>query len=80
METKRIGIILNGVTGRMGTNQHLERSLCSIIKDGGIHLESGAEDHAKDYPHRTQRGETPRPRAKTRPGYNRPTISIHNGH
>ncbi len=39
--THRIGIILNGVTGRMGTNQHLERSLCSIIKEGGIQLGSG---------------------------------------
>ena len=39
--THHVGIILNGVTGRMGTNQHLERSLCSIIKDGGILLESG---------------------------------------
>ena len=24
---KKIGIIMNGVTGRMGTNQHLLRSL-----------------------------------------------------
>ena len=24
MSQKRIGIIMNGVTGRMGTNQHLE--------------------------------------------------------
>ena len=36
METKRIGIILNGVTGRMGTNQHLDRSICAMIKQGGI--------------------------------------------
>jgi predicted dehydrogenase len=36
MATQRIGIILNGVTGRMGTNQHLDRSLCAIIKQGGI--------------------------------------------
>ena len=27
METRKIGIILNGVTGRMGTNQHLLRSV-----------------------------------------------------
>ncbi len=39
--THHVGIILNGVTGRMGTNQHLERSLCAIIKDGGILLDSG---------------------------------------
>jgi predicted dehydrogenase len=36
MEIKRIGIIMNGVTGRMGTNQHLERSISAIIKQGGI--------------------------------------------
>ena len=27
MQTKKIGIIMNGVTGRMGTNQHLIRSI-----------------------------------------------------
>ena len=36
METRRIGIILNGVTGRMGTNQHLDRSICAIIREGGL--------------------------------------------
>jgi predicted dehydrogenase len=41
METKQIhkvGIIMNGVTGRMGTNQHLMRSIVAIIEQGGIHL------------------------------------------
>ena len=38
MQIKRIGIILNGVTGRMGTNQHLDRSIARIIKDGGIQV------------------------------------------
>ena len=33
---KKIGIIMNGVTGRMGTNQHLVRSIAAIIKEGGI--------------------------------------------
>lgn len=33
---KTIGIILNGVTGRMGTNQHLLRSILAIIKQGGL--------------------------------------------
>ena len=32
----KIGIILNGVTGRMGTNQHLMRSIVEIIKQGGV--------------------------------------------
>jgi predicted dehydrogenase len=36
METRRIGIILNGVTGRMGTNQHLFRSIVAIMKQGGV--------------------------------------------
>ena len=36
MNQKRIGIIMNGVTGRMGTNQHLVRSIAEIIKQGGI--------------------------------------------
>ncbi len=38
MKEHKIGIILNGVTGRMGTNQHLMRSLVPIIKQGGIAL------------------------------------------
>jgi predicted dehydrogenase len=32
----RIGIIMNGVTGRMGTNQHLMRSIVEIIRQGGV--------------------------------------------
>src|SRR3569833_1018508 len=38
MTTRSIGIILNGVTGRMGTNQHLVRSILAIIKQGGIRV------------------------------------------
>ncbi|HMH23713.1 MAG TPA: Gfo/Idh/MocA family oxidoreductase [Puia sp.] len=33
-----LGIIMNGVTGRMGTNQHLLRSIVEIIKQGGVKL------------------------------------------
>ncbi|VAW19146.1 Glucose-fructose oxidoreductase [hydrothermal vent metagenome] len=36
MSTKRLGIIMNGVTGRMGTNQHLIRSVCAIKDAGGV--------------------------------------------
>ncbi|MGF1453598.1 MAG: Gfo/Idh/MocA family protein [Opitutales bacterium] len=36
MKTSHIGIIMNGVTGRMGTRQHLLRSVDAIIKQGGI--------------------------------------------
>ena len=38
MKTQRVGIIMNGVTGRMGTNQHLYRSIAAIIKQGGVKL------------------------------------------
>ena len=36
VEVRNIGIIMNGVTGRMGTNQHLKRSIKAIIDQGGI--------------------------------------------
>ena len=35
---RKIGIIMNGVTGRMGTNQHLGRSIAAIRKQGGLQL------------------------------------------
>jgi predicted dehydrogenase len=38
METKTIGVILNGVTGRMGTHQHLVRSVLAIMKQGGVRV------------------------------------------
>jgi len=38
MTTHKVGIIMNGVTGRMGTNQHLIRSIKAIIDQGGIKL------------------------------------------
>jgi predicted dehydrogenase len=41
MATKPIGIIMNGVTGRMGTNQHLVRSIVAIRQQGGIELPGG---------------------------------------
>jgi len=36
-----VGIIMNGVTGRMGLNQHLRRSIWAIIKQGGVSLGPG---------------------------------------
>jgi len=33
---RKIGIIMNGVTGRMGKNQHLIRSIKAIMDEGGI--------------------------------------------
>lgn len=41
MKEHKIGIIMNGVTGRMGTNQHLLRSIAEIIKQGGVKLGAG---------------------------------------
>jgi predicted dehydrogenase len=38
MKTHEVGIIMNGVTGRMGTNQHLLRSIKAIIDQGGVKL------------------------------------------
>lgn len=38
---QEIGIIMNGVTGRMGTNQHLIRSILAIREEGGVELPSG---------------------------------------
>jgi predicted dehydrogenase len=34
----RLGIIMNGVTGRMGTNQHLLRSIVAIQRQGGVKI------------------------------------------
>jgi len=41
MKQHKIGIIMNGVTGRMGTNQHLLRSIAEIIKQGGVKCGQG---------------------------------------
>jgi predicted dehydrogenase len=38
MKEHKVGIIMNGVTGRMGTNQHLIRSIAAIVKQGGVKL------------------------------------------
>src|SRR5918997_3695669 len=41
MATRRLGIIMHGVTGRMGMNQHLVRSILAIRNDGGVPLANG---------------------------------------
>jgi predicted dehydrogenase len=33
-----VGIIMNGVTGRMGLNQHLARSIYAIMQQGGVKI------------------------------------------
>ncbi len=39
MTEHRVGIIMNGVTGRMGTNQHLVRSIVAIREQGGVRVD-----------------------------------------
>jgi predicted dehydrogenase len=41
MAERRIGLIMNGVTGRMGMNQHLIRSIAAIRAEGGVKLANG---------------------------------------
>lgn len=42
MRTQRIGIIMHGITGRMGMNQHLIRSVLAIRDQGGVALADGS--------------------------------------
>ena len=41
MAQRRLGLIMHGVTGRMGYNQHLVRSICAIRAQGGVMLSNG---------------------------------------
>jgi predicted dehydrogenase len=41
MNKQKVGIIMNGVTGRMGTNQHLMRSIVAIRQQGGVTAKDG---------------------------------------
>jgi predicted dehydrogenase len=40
--TRTLGLVMNGVTGRMGTNQHLVRSIAAIRAQGGVKLSDGS--------------------------------------
>jgi predicted dehydrogenase len=42
MAGKSIGIVMNGVTGRMGLNQHLVRSIVAIRAQGGVLMPDGS--------------------------------------
>jgi predicted dehydrogenase len=42
MAQQSIGIIMNGVTGRMGYRQHLVRSILALRDEGGIRLSDGS--------------------------------------
>jgi len=41
MAEQRLGLIMHGVTGRMGYNQHLVRSILAIREQGGVTLSNG---------------------------------------
>ena len=41
MAVQRLGIIMHGVTGRMGYNQHLVRSIAALRSAGGVALPNG---------------------------------------
>src|SRR5262245_20168046 len=41
MAVRRLGIVMHGVTGRMGANQHLARSIAAIRAEGGVLLANG---------------------------------------
>src|SRR5438128_1409020 len=41
MAIRTIRIAMDGVTGRLGTNQHLIRALLAIRQDGGLALKNG---------------------------------------
>ncbi len=41
MAERRLGLIMHGVTGRMGYNQHLVRSILAIREQGGVVLSNG---------------------------------------
>ncbi len=56
MKTHRVGVIMNGVTGRMGTNQHLIRSIQAIRDQGGVAV--GTESRIMPEPLLVGRNET----------------------
>jgi predicted dehydrogenase len=42
MTTRTLGVVMNGVTGRMGYRQHLVRSVLAIREAGGVELSDGS--------------------------------------
>ncbi|ANY78725.1 oxidoreductase [Microvirga ossetica] len=43
MAQRRLGIVMHGITGRMGMNQHLIRSVAAIRAEGGVTLSDGSK-------------------------------------
>ena len=42
MAARRLGVILNGISGRIGVNQHLRWAIGPIVAEGGVALSDGA--------------------------------------
>ena len=66
MAETRLGIIMHGVTGRMGTNQHLIRSICAIRDQGGVALADGTRVMPDPILRRPQRRQARAPGAGAR--------------
>ena len=66
-DLRSVGIAMNGVTGRMGTNQHLVRSILAIRGQGGVAGRRRAHDLARARAGRPERAEAPRARRRARP-------------
>ena len=64
MAQQRLGIIMNGVTGRMGTNQHLIRSIVAIRDAGRRRARERRPGDARSDPGRPQRRASSRQLAK----------------
>ncbi|MEV4169707.1 MULTISPECIES: Gfo/Idh/MocA family protein [unclassified Nonomuraea] len=47
MSVRTIGVVMNGVTGRMGYRQHLVRSVLAINEQGGVTLSDGSRINLK---------------------------------
>ncbi len=57
MATRRLGIVMYGVTGRMGLNQHLVRSIIGHPPAGRRPVAERRPRHARSDPDRPQRRE-----------------------
>ena len=68
MPQKSIGIIMNGITGRMGYRQHLVRSILPIREQGGVTLEDGTPRPGRADPGRAATGQGRRARRAARRG------------
>ena len=57
MATRTLRVAMEGVTGRLGTNQHLIRSVLAIRNEGGLPLRNGDRAHARAGSCRPQPGQ-----------------------